>query len=207
MTITAQNFKKFLNEHNITVNEPTAIVVSKATSDHRSSITITNSSDVVEEITIEFSLRFEHHEFQEETIFQRDFAIEHHPEDKSRHAKPHLQIKIHGSQSHNKVGQLWLTLELEYDEEYERCIKGFICVLENIADICKEDLDKELLNLEEVKKIRPEEDFLLEKAKTSLEKNGIEYKDADGNKLIVTSENIAEIIQKDPTLKPLLTFK
>lgn len=83
----------------------------------------------------------------------------------------------------------------------------FICILEDIADICNAGLDRELLNIEAIAKIRPEKAFLMQKAKEALLTNGIEYKPVKGDKFFVKAEGIPRLLKKDPTLKPLLTFK
>ena len=201
MIINAQDFKEYLNKNNLKRDTLNAVLVKKQFSDDsNSSILITNEPDYREQINIEFSMRFEHHEYQKETVFQRDFAIEHHPPEKSEHTDPHLQIKIHGNDSNDKVGKLWLTLTLKDDEEYERCIKGFICVLDEITHICKKNLDKELLDLSEIKKIQPEKEFLMNKVKESLEANGIKYKPSEGKKYVISGKNISKILKQDKTL-------
>ena len=118
MIINAEDFKKYLNKENIKRDEQTAILVEKRFSKKsKSSILITNEPDYRKQINIEFTMRFKHHEYQKESIFQRDFAIEHHPPNKSRHDKPHLQIKVHGPKNEDKIGKLWLTLMLKEDNE------------------------------------------------------------------------------------------
>lgn len=211
MIINAEDFKEYLNDENIVIDEQTTILVEKDFLDKtKSSILITNKPDYREQINIEFTMRFAHHKYQEEKIFQRDFAIEHHPPDKSRHNKPHLQIKIHGPENEDKVGKLWLTLILREDDddkEYEKCIKGFMYALDEIADICKDGLDEELLNTEKIEELKPEKEFLMNKIKESLETKGIEFQSPEGETYFVTGEKTSKLIAQDKTLKPLLTFK
>jgi hypothetical protein len=204
MIITADDFKKYLNENNITLDTPNNLIVKKEIpNDHSSLIHIQSEQDYNEYITIEFSLKFQHHEFEPEgRVFQREFAIEHHPENKSTHTKPHLQFYIHGTNDDNKVGDLWLTLELENDDEYESCIKGFLTMLDDIADICKEGLDEELLNTRLLETLTAEKQLLLAKIKNSLLNNKLEYTNSEGVKMIITPENIPKITARDNTLIP-----
>ncbi len=213
MIINAEDFKKYLNEDNLKIDEPQQLLVeTKFSNRSKSSILITNDADYREQINIEFIMKFKHHQYQDENVFQRDFSIEHHPLGKSDHDKPHLQIKIHGPAKEDKIGKIWLTLILNEDDddlEYEKCIKGFMCVLEEITEICKEGLDKELLDLKQIEELKPDKEFLMYKIKESLETDGIEFLSAeDGSKRnFVTGKDISDIIKLDKILKPLLTFQ
>jgi hypothetical protein len=204
----AEDFVIYLNPESIQQSQPN-IVLAKAEGDddYKSTILIKSTQNYEEQITIEFSTRFEHHEFSPDScIFQREFAIEHHPEDTSTHTKPHLQLRIHGSEE-EKVGKIWLTLELESDEEYETCIKGFFCILESIAENCRKELGEELLDLEELDKIEDSKQFLLNKIKETLQNNGLEFESPNGQKEQIYFDGINKITSQDKSLLPLFSFE
>lgn len=204
----AEDFAIYLNPESIKQNQPN-IVLAKAqeNENYKSTILIKSTQDYEEQITIEFSTRFEHHELSSDIcIFQREFALEHHPEDISRHTKPHLQLRIHGSEE-EKVGKVWLTLELDSDDEYETCIKGFFCVLEKIAENCKKELGEELLDLDELKKLEDSKLFLLNKVKETLQTNGLEFESPDGKKEQIYFDKINKITSQDKSLLPLFNFE
>ena len=205
MTISADDFKVYLNPENVRFDSLDHVkVIKHVPGDHTSSIAIRSERDFHTQITIEFSLKFEHHKYEpKETVFQKEFFIEHHPKEKSRHSKPHVQIHIHGADSENKVGKVWINLELDGDGQYKTCIKGFFNVLDEIINRCKEGLDIELLNKELVQSLTSERELLLSKIKESLRNRSIEYKPPKGKTIILTPSNIARLLGKDKTLLPL----
>ena len=203
--IKAEDFKEFLNPLQIKRDGPDAVFVEvNVPNEYTSSILIQSKRDYIERITIEFSVKFSHHEHEEEGMFQREFSIEHHPPERSRHDKPHLQFHIHGLNPEQKVGKIWLTLDLESDEEYEKCIEGFFYVLEEIAEICRDDLDDKLLNKPEIYKLTKQKELLLSKIQESLKTKGIEYEFPDGTEEKIYQDNIEKITSQDKTLIPLL---
>lgn len=204
--VTASEYKEYLNPESIKQDEENLVLAEVNSDEFNSSILITTENDYKELITIDLRVKFKHHDKSDEGIFQREFSIEHHPENKSRHEKPHLQFHIHGFNPDQKIGKLWLTLDLDNDEEYESCIKGFFSVLEDIADSCNEQLDDKLLNKIEISKLSEQRTLLLSKVKSTLETKGIECHFSDGEKEIIFLRDIGKLTSKDKTLIPLLSF-
>lgn len=204
--VKADDFKEFLNPLHITRDSPDIVLVEKNTPKiHDSSILIRSERNHNELVTINFTVRFKHHEHQEGgNIFQREISIEHHPTEESRHDQPHLQFHIHGVNPGQKVGKLWLTLNLENDSEYERCIEGFFSVLADIAQNCRPALDDELLNKPEVKKLAKQRISLWQKTVDSLRTRGAEYEFPDGHRETIYIDDIKRITSQDRTLVPLL---
>lgn len=207
--IKADDFKEFLNPSQIKEERPDLVLAEKIVpEEYTSSILIKSKRDHNELITIAFTLKFLHREHQEEgDIFQREFSIEHHEADKSRHDTPHLQFHIHGANPDQKIGKLWLTLDLENDEEYEQCIEGFFYVLEDIAHACREELDDDLLNKTEIHKLTAQRTLLSEKIQETLITRGIEYEFPNGSTETIYLEGIERITSQDKTLIPLLEGK
>lgn len=204
--INPSDFRDYLNQENITEETPNILLVKKEVpAEYKSSILIKNELDYEELITLEFSVRFEHHEYNENSIFQRQFAIEHHSKN-STHTKPHIQIKIHGDQE-QKVGQLWLILELESEDEYEDYIKGFFSLLEDIMRYCRVDICKDLLDEEKISTLIQERDLIIGRIRNTLVKNGIKYEFPDGTTKQIYLDNIEEVTLQDPTLIPLLDHR
>ena len=109
-------FKKYLK--NITIDtEDTAVVIIEK-ENYKAIILMESRLDYKERIAIEFSIKFEYKKEHKEKIFQREFKIEHHPEEKSTHTRPHVQIYGHGPIKEDKVGELWITLPIEKEEDY-----------------------------------------------------------------------------------------
>ncbi|MBU1199151.1 MAG: hypothetical protein KKF46_06715 [Nanoarchaeota archaeon] len=204
--INADDFKEYLNPKNMKPGSPDTVFVEVSVPDeYTSSILVRSQQDYDERVTIDFTVKFKHHEHQEEgKIFQREISIEHHQEDKSQHDKPHVQFHIHGANPDQKVGHLWLMLDLDDADQYEKCIEGFFPVLKDIVHICREDLDEALLNKEEIDKLGSQRQLLLEKIQKSLQTRGIEYEFPGGHKEQIFFKDIDKITSQDRTLIPLL---
>jgi len=159
--IDLNQFKKYLK--NITIDtEDTAVVVIEK-KNYRAVMLMESRMDYKERITIEFSIKFEYKREQKEKVFQREFKIEHHPEDQSTHTKPHVQIYGHGPAAEDKVGELWITLPIENEEDYVKCIEGFLNILPDMVSSCEEGLESDMLNIELLKDLEKQKVFLLTK--------------------------------------------
>ena len=126
--IDLNQFKKYLKNIAIDTEDTAVVIIEKE--GYKAVILMESRLDYKERITVEFSIKFEYKKEHKEKIFQREFKIEHHPEDKSTHTEPHVQIYGHGPATEDKVGELWITLPLEKEEDYIKCIEGFF----NIAN-------------------------------------------------------------------------
>jgi small nuclear ribonucleoprotein (snRNP)-like protein len=155
-----------------------------------------------EQYTIRFTLKFEHKKYGlTGQIFQKEFIIEHHSEEKG-HKGPHLQLHIHGPAPEEKVGEIWITLQLKNEKEYIGCIKGFLHTLKTVINKCEPGLEEEILNIKEIETLITERQLLLTKIFESLNTKGIEYQPSNKNKIHLTPKNITKILEKDITLIP-----
>lgn len=199
--IDLNQFKKYLK--NITIDtEDTAVVVIER-KDYKATILMESRLDYKERITIEFSIKFEYKKEYKEKIFQREFKIEHHPEDKSTHTAPHVQIYGHGPATEDKVGELWITLKIKKEEDYIKCIKGFLNILSKMISLCERGLEKDMLNIKLIKNLEKHKGFLLTKINESLKNELIEFKDAKGRRLIVDPKKLPRLLKQDKILIPL----
>ncbi|MDP2749343.1 MAG: hypothetical protein Q8O89_00750 [Nanoarchaeota archaeon] len=199
--IDIDSFIGLLNYAHLTGKSPEAATVKVEGKDFTAFLIMKTEQDYKQNFTIEFLLKFEHKKRDEkDEIFQREFKIEHHPKEKSRHTEPHVQLYIHGPGKSDKVGELWITLPLETEEEYSDCIKGFFYILEEIIGKCERNLEKQMLNLTEIKKLAEQKKFLKSKIALSLKSKGIEYQNPDGEKIILSPKNVNEILSKDQSL-------
>ncbi|MBU0629192.1 MAG: hypothetical protein KKC75_08450 [Nanoarchaeota archaeon] len=194
-------FKKYLK--NITIDtEDTAVVIIEKPN-YRATILMESRLDYRERITVEFSIKFEYKRQHKEKIFQREFKIEHHPEDKSTHTRPHVQIYGHGPVKKDKVGELWITLPIEKEEDYVKCIGGFLNILQDMITLCEEGLENDMLNISLLKELEKQKEFLLIKINESLKNELIEFKDPEGKKLIVNPKKLLRLLDQDRILLPL----
>lgn len=113
-----------------------------------------------------------------------------------------MQLYIHGPGKSDKVGQLWITLPLEGDGEYSKCIEGFFYILKEIMGKCEHNLEKQMLNLAEIKKLSEQKEFLKGKITLSLKTKGIEYQNPKGEKIMLSPKNIGKTLVKDQSLLP-----
>ena len=199
----------FLNKY---FNEENTVFVSGTTTtsfngDDFSAILLMRSEhDRVNDYTIEFVLKFEHKKYGEVgSILQKEFKIEHHTDDKSKHIKPHVQLHIHGPLVDNKIGEMWINLDLKDETEYLKCIEGFFYLLEEVINLCEDGIAGNILNIEEVKKLDVEKKILLDKINHSLQNNEIEYKDPNGKTTILNPRRMRRIVDKDNTLLPFFS--
>lgn len=200
-SIDLNQFKKYLK--NITIDtEDTAVVVIEK-EDYKATILMESRLDYKERITIEFSIKFEYKKEKKEKILQREFKIEHHPEDKSAHTKPHVQIYGHGPAKEEKVGELWITLPIEREADYVRCIEGFLNILPKMINLCEKGLEKDMLQTELLKALDEQRKFLTAKINESLKNELIEFKDADGRKIVVDPKRLKRLLEQDRILLPL----
>ncbi len=195
-----QEFLPFFNQENL-VSTGTAGSVTVKDEDYTASLAMRGQQSLNENHTVRFTLKFEHKRHLAEQVFQREFLIEHHHDE--RHGGPHVQVHIHGPAPEHKVGELWMTLPLATEEDYTRCIKGFFNALEPVIESCQPGLVDELLNREEVERLTKERAFLVAKISESLRNKGIEYKDARGNKTLLAPANVERLIRRDATIEPL----
>ena len=101
---------------------------------------------------------------------QKEAMIHHHPHG---HLWKHLQFKL---KARNEV--IRIKLDALDDEDYQKCIKGFLHISQKIIqhekqeNQIKEDLQKYFFN-DEIKKLAAEEIFLLSRIKLASEDKGI----------------------------------
>ena len=202
--IDTNNYLEYLNENaTVSYGSGTAVVAVKGDG-YSGSLLMRTEQDTKNNVTLKFNLKYEYNEYPDGVMaFQREFMIEHHPGDKSVHVEPHVQICIHGPKADNKVGEIWITLELKNDEEYKSCIKGFFYVLEEVMKACKDGIEKELLNVNEVNKLKEQRTFLIGKIKDSLLTNGIELKSSKDEKITINANKLKQLLKKDQSLLPL----
>jgi hypothetical protein len=201
--IDIENFVKFFNQAKIQFRTNEVVTINISNIDFSASLIMRSQHDYKENYTIEFVLKFDHKKHSREGyIFQREFTIEHHPEQKSSHTKPHVQLHIHGPSPKEKVGELWITLPLKTEKEYTACIEGFLLILKKVINICEPGLEKFMLNTREIEKLARQKDFLIQKITESLVANGIEYENPEGKKTFLSPQNINSIVTKDQTLLP-----
>lgn len=201
--IDINQFKKYLK--NITIDTEDAAVVTIEKENYRATILMESRLDYKERVTVEFSIKFEYKKEYKEKIFQREFKIEHHPEDKSTHTKPHVQIYGHGPIKENKVGELWITLPLETEEDYTKCIEGFLNILQRMISLCEKGLESDMLNIELLQNLEKQREFLLEKINESLRNELIEFKDIEGRRLIIDPKRLPRLLEQDKMLLPLFS--
>ena len=100
----------------------------------------------------------------------KEAMIHHHPQG---HKWRHLQFKLKA-----KREVIRIRLDNLDDEDYQRCIKGFLYISQKIIqhekeeNKIKEDLQKYFFN-NKVKQLAAEEKFLLGKIKIALKENGV----------------------------------
>jgi len=195
------DFQECFNRNHLVSSHENVVLVQASGKGFRSSILFRREHDYGGQITIEFLLKFAHHEHEEGRVFQREFSIEHHPE-RSGHALPHLQFHIHGPQEENKVGRAWVTIALKNDDEYVSCIKGFIGLLAEVAEACRPGLSGELLDLAVVNRFGKERRLLLDKVAASLKSDGVEYQYPNGERAFLTPKNVEAVARQDFSLLP-----
>src|SRR3989338_7299728 len=156
--IDLNQFKKYLKGITIDTEDTAVVVIEK--NDYRATILMESRVDYKKRITLELSIKFEYKKKQKEKIFQREFKIEHHPEEKSTHTKPHVQIYGHGPLHEDKVGELWITLPIETEEDYIRCIEGFLNILPEMINLCEKCLEKDMLNCGLLQNLKVQKEFL-----------------------------------------------
>jgi hypothetical protein len=198
--IDVNQFKKYLK--NMIIDTENAAVSLVDLKDFKAVILMESRMDYKERITVEFSIKFEYKREKETKVFQREFKIEHHLPDKSIHSKPHVQIYGHGPNSMDKVGELWITLDIEDEGQYVACIEGFLNLLPRIIDLCEQGLADSLLNIELLENLKAKKDFLKLKINESLKSNLIQFKDVKGNKFIVDPKKLPTLLEKDKLLIP-----
>lgn len=201
--IDLNRFKKYLK--NITIDTEDTAVVTIEKENYTASILMESRIDYKQRVTVEFSIKFEYKKELKQKIFQREFKIEHHPEEKSTHTQPHVQIYGHGPASEDKVGEIWITLPIHDEKEYVACIEGFLNVLPRMIHLCEKELEKDMLNLELLKHLTKQRIILLSKINESLVKELIEFRNAQGQKLLVNPQNLPKLLDQDKILLPLFS--
>lgn len=132
----------------------------------------------------EYRFRMKSRHKKEEIIVHRDIAIEHHqPKETHPHGFEHLQFKLYTE----GFGKIRIDLDIKNDEEYKRCILGFLSILKDIInnfDKYHKNISEEILNLEMFKGLEKHRLFLKEKIAGSLTQSRIEMDTNQGIKII-----------------------
>jgi len=132
----------------------------------------------------EYRFRMKSRHKEEEIIVHRDIAIEHHQPKKTHpHASEHLQFKLYTE----GFGKIRINLGIKDNEEYKRCIMGFLSILKDLInnfDKHYKNISKEILNLEMFKDLEKHRSFLKEKISDSLIQSRIEMDTNQGIKVI-----------------------
>jgi len=197
------NFITYLNQKHIVAKSTEITTVSASGTGFTAFLIMKSKQDYRENFTVEFVLKFEYKKNKQEgAVLQKEFKIEHHPEEKSRHTDPHVQLYIHGPAEGDKLGEMWINLPLKEEKEYIKCIEGFFYVLEDVIKKCEIGLEKELLDVEEIKKLLEPKKFLIGMIKHSLENKGIEYQNPKGEKMILKPGKLDRLLEKDQSLLP-----
>lgn len=129
----------------------------------------------------------------------KEAMIHHHPQG---HPWKHLQFKLIGK---NEV--IRIKLDTIDEEDYIKCIKGFINIAQNIILLEQKenrvqiDLQRYFFN-EDVKKLEPERAYLLGKIKQAYERGAIINNDDEG----VDSRQLEEL-RNENHLLPFLEFE
>jgi len=140
----------------------------------------------------EYRFRIKTRHKEEEIIIHRDMAIEHHqPRGTHPHGFEHLQFKFHSE----GFGKIRVNLDVKDDDEYKRCILGFLSILKDIIDKFDKyhkNITEKILNLEMFKGMEEHRSFLREKISSSLAQSRIEM-DAKGGIKIIDRESLDNI--------------
>jgi hypothetical protein len=203
--IDTTQFREYFNQEYINIDTLEEIGVKVEDSDRNTSILVMKSKqDYDTHFTIKFKLSFEHKKSKEGKVIQKEFSIEHHPANKI-HFNPHLQFRIHGPVPENKVGEMWITLDLDKDDDYVSCIKGFFFILEEVIKKCESGLEEKILDITEVRKLEKCKENLNLKVQFSLKNNKIEYVNPEGEKIYLNPKTLTPILEKDNTLLPFFS--
>ncbi len=147
----------------------------------------------------EYRFRMKSRHIEEEITIHRDIAIEHHqPRDTHPHGSEHLQFKF----SSEDFGKIRINLDIKNDDEYKRCILGFLSMLRDIISTFekhRKNITKEILNLEMFNELENHRSFLKEKIANSLIQSRIEMDAEEGIK-IINKESLENLKQNEALL-------
>ncbi|MBU0628667.1 MAG: hypothetical protein KKC75_05725 [Nanoarchaeota archaeon] len=148
----------------------------------------------------EYRFRMKSRHKEEEIIVHRDIAIEHHqPRETHPHGSEHLQFKLYTE----GFGKIRITLDIRNNEEYKRCILGFLSVLKDIIDNFDKyykNIIKEILNLEMFGNLKDHRNFLKGKISDSLIQSRIEMDTNAGIKVI--NKDLLKYLRANEALLP-----
>jgi len=132
----------------------------------------------------EYRFRMKSRHKENEIVIHRDVAIEHHqPRNVHPHASEHLQFKLYSE----GFGKIRINLDIKNDEEYKKCILGFLSILKDLITSFEKyhkDITKEILNLEMFEGIEKHRSFLKGKISASLAQSRIEMDTEKGIKVV-----------------------
>jgi len=148
----------------------------------------------------EYRFRMKSRHKEEEIVIHRDIAIEHHePIGIHPHSSEHLQFKF----SSKDIGKIRINLDIKNDDEYKRCILGFLSILRSIIGTFEKyhkNITEEILNLEMFNGLEEHHSFLKEKISNSLIQSRIEMDAEEGIKVI--DKESLENFKKNEVLLP-----
>lgn len=127
----------------------------------------------------------------------KEAMIHHHPHG---HPWKHLQFKL---SSQNEV--IRINLEPVDEEDYLKCIKGFLHISQDLIELEQENIDKNLLNYffdDKISELKSFRTYLLNKIKTSYENGNI----LNNSNKSINSEQL-EILKSEEKLLPFFDFK
>jgi hypothetical protein len=137
---------------------------------------------------------------------QRRFSLERHIDD--GHEGVHIQINYHLVDNDMKIGRLYITLEINEDEELLKISEGFVYTLYEIINGINSDFEKitnEIFNTSLFSKIKDNKDLLIDKINESLLNQQILIKSIDRDELkILEGKDFLQLITKRKELIPLL---
>ncbi len=148
----------------------------------------------------EYRFRMNSRHKEEEIIIHRDIAIEHHqPRDTHPHGFEHLQFKLYSE----GFGKIRINLDIKDDDEYKRCIFGFLSILKDIIlsfEKYHKNIAQEILNLGMFEGLENHRSFLKEKISNSLIQSRIEMDTSQGIKVI--DKELLENVKANEALLP-----
>lgn len=130
----------------------------------------------------DYSLRIITSHENEGNHISRNYAIEHHL-NQELHNYPHLKLRFHSE----RIGQLFLKIDIDSKEDYIKVIKGFIFQIKKILEKferIRPNIVREILVLDLVNKLEKEYNHFLKKIDESIAKHNVEFqKKIDGSLL------------------------
>ncbi|MCK5772910.1 MAG: hypothetical protein KAH57_03910 [Thermoplasmata archaeon] len=137
---------------------------------------------------------------------QRRFSIERHTT--SGHEGVHVQINYHLINNEMDIGRLYITLEIDTDEELLNVAEGFVYTLYEILRSINDDMEKiaeYIFCVEMLGRIIDKKRYLVEKMAESLKNNRIQISNSQKKTVtVMEGKDFIKLLEERKELIPLI---